>query len=633
MRTSGNFRNAIAIAAVLQFAAGAAAGQTDSVPRYVDFHIHTILKNYYRNIRTPGDVQAVPANDNSNWKVYHSRKDPRKFNNLKSPDQATYSLLGPSHASILCTSLYTLEKQSLTDQGLPVTGLIKKNWLRKFVQHSFFSPVDRLFSMRWINKLFVTGVGQNRQKTAYARTSNFEELTAQLAYIKRQAVRYRGYKPVCLAGPHADLNDTSKVWLVLSVEGAHNFYGYELADPSFVPGYSMTYEAERQLLKNLDSVKNNFRLFFVTPSHLFENKIAGGARGLDIDNSSFRKILSTLMWDPRFSIIDNKAIEGVNQFYYFNTDTTSRIDVCHCNHDPPTPEDTVPFGWDFIRRALDTNAYGKRTYIDLRHMDVLAREQVIDSICYWDTTCFKDNPVPLIISHTAASGKNRQMAAFLGQCPMFDNYLEFIPGEIRNFYFDESNKGHPCLDMTPQEIDNFLDNKGGWFHPMSNNLFDEEIQAVYRTHGILGITLEERALGWNAYNYSVNPKTIGMLGNFLDSLYTARGKPLDSCLRDSLLKGEPFVRNLFYIVETSNVKGPEAWEHIALGSDFDGIMNPIDICTNAADIPNFHRFLCEHLPDYAAYLRKPDLLYKQTPRQLMDQVFYKNGERFIKKYF
>jgi Membrane dipeptidase (Peptidase family M19) len=603
---------------------------------YVDFHIHTILKNYYRNIPTPEDASAVSFGDTSNWVRFRGdKKDTLGFNNVKSVDQATYSLLGPAHASILCTSLYTLEKQSLTSKCLPVSGIIRKNWLRKTLEYSILFPFDHILSIRFINKLWVTGISQERQHTAYrSDVSNFQELLGQLNYVRRQAQTFHSSKPIVLAGPGSDLNDTSRIWLVLTVEGGHNFYGAQLSDPGLIRGHRITETQEREILENLDAIKNAYRLFFVTPSHLFENKISGGARGLDIENGLFRNVLSRLMWDRRFSIIDNKDIEGVNHIHYVNTTKTSLRDPCDCHHDPHVLPDTVTMGWDFIRKVLDTNRYGKRTYLDLRHMDVLARMQIIDSITSWNNGIFKNNKVPLIISHAAVSGKDRRMASFLGLCPIYDNYEEFIQQDIREFYTMETGLCPGNMGLTADSaVDNFLANKGGWFHPMSNNLFDEEIQAVYQTGGIIGITMEERALGWKAYNYEENPVTRGRLGCYLDSLYSARGEKLDGKLRDSLLKTEPFIRNLFYIVEMSGCKGTEAWDHIAIGSDFDGIMNPIDICPKASDIPNFYRFLCDHLTDFAAYLGKGCFLYDQTPEQAMDKLFFKNGESFIRKYF
>ena len=192
--------------------------------------------------------------------------------------------------------------------------------------------------------------------------------------------------------------------------------------------------------------------------------------------------------------------------------------------------------------------------------------------------------------------------------------------------------------------------KAGWFHPMSNNLYDEEIAAAYETRGIIGICLEERALGGGKRLKTGRYR--GGSANYKDetmpSLYdTAADRVFNRffagyhgnmlSLKDSLAMAEPFVRNLFYIVEHSGyAKNDTSWMHVALGSDLDGYINPIDLCPTAASYPGFYQFLCRTLPFFGAYIwnKEADAYFcHQKPEVLLDNVFYKNGERFIKTYF
>lgn len=608
--------------------------------RYVDFHVHSIMKNYFRNFSHPNDISSIQPGDTLNWGLYKSTKGTNKengFNNLYSIDQATNSLLVQGKSSIICTSLYSLEKQALSSKTLPVTGLLtgnlkKGNILIPIVRYGPLFVLDHLISLRWVNKIAVTGIKKNRQKITYNKSvSNFSEFCSQLQFLKSEAVKYGKFKEIKLAQTNTDIIDTSKIWLVLTVEGAHNFYGSLLSDPHDIPGYRITNNQEMQILNNLDSIKNNYRLFFVTPAHLFENKISGGARGLDIDKSIFRKILSILMWDHRFSIVDNKAIEGINKIHLVNASSTPN---CNCNYEPIEP-DTVTVGWRFIKRLLEPNVNGKRTFIDMRHMDVKARIQIIDTIKKMNESLSEAKKIPLIVSHGAVSGKNKQMAEYLGSCPRFDDYEEFTPKKIKEYYTHWAKVCPGHIGINIFQVDSFLQ-KAGWFHPMSNNLFDEEIKEVYNSGGIIGITMEERALGKGTYNYKNIPEEEQLTGfyNKNYSMYFASKKTKKDLLLDSLLQAEPFVRNLFYIVENSGFKDSiKAWQHVAIGSDFDGMMNPIDICPTAAAIPKFYRFLVENLNFYADFLKKSELLLKREPAELLSKVFYLNGENFIKKYF
>ena len=104
-------------------------------------------------------------------------------------------------------------------------------------------------------------------------------------------------------------------------------------------------------------------------------------------------------------------------------------------------------------------------------MDAEARYQYISFV---DSLHSVGREIPIVISHAAVSGKDFQTIKYLGLCPWYDNYKEFWQTGL-------------------EHVDSFMA-KAGWFHPMSNNLFDEEIQAVYRTIGIIGISFEERTL-------------------------------------------------------------------------------------------------------------------------------------------
>ncbi len=86
------------------------------------------------------------------------------------------------------------------------------------------------------------------------------------------------------------------------------------------------------------------------------------------------------------------------------------------------------------------------------------------------------------------------------------------------------------------------------------------------------------------------------------------------------------------IIHILHIGGPRAWNHICLGSDFDGIIDPLTCC-----------------PDITHYgaLRIPllQMLFRlATPKELhvtdvsdmqqkLDGIFYQNGRGFLEKYF
>jgi hypothetical protein len=641
--------------------------------RYVDFHIHTAFKNYYRSVPHPdrmNDPQFRESIKDIQWTgkptvavtnfVGFSGVDGKTAYN-----QATFDVLDNSPPSFLCTSFYSIEKQTAQDVVVP----IKMGGFEKFMAHifSWFNNEDAKFFVKKkfkptildVNVFKVLQMNEARLRLYQNKDfTNFYELQQQIRFIDEQTKNKPAQflRPVFFVRDRIQLDsilnvrfEKGPVLLFNCIEGGHNFYGLQSSAINDVKTVKCDGDCESEIFSNIRTIKNgSHHLFFVTLAHLFWNKMAGFARGLDVNNEGLRSKLANAMWDKKFSAVDGKDAEGI-------IDSALVLDTAKVLCDPAYKRDPITnkfvylkqsnrFGYRIIDSLLSTeNIYGRPSYIDMRHMDVQARHDCIKYI----TTYYKDKNIPLLISHAAASGKDEKLAMAMGLSPIFDDYKEFI--NPRNFYRKQFVKNHAVAKCWQGKLhftngDEYvkeLIKKSGWFHPMSSNLYDEEIAQVVASDGIIGITMEERALGTNAYNYRHVSKQDQIAGYFSRN-YTVRHGHFayyngdEDDLLDSLKIGEPFVRNLFYIVENSGEYGNiKSWEHISIGSDFDGIMDPIDICPTTADIPGFYEFLVHNLEFYAEYLQKEKtkLFVGKSPEELLNMVFYQNGERFIKKYF
>ncbi|MDB5284312.1 MAG: peptidase [Bacteroidota bacterium] len=600
---------------------------TNEPIRYVDFHAHPAMKNYYRNVPRFDRMWQPQFSEyikNANW-VNMGKKRwiwcKTGFSGVTghgSYDQATYDLLNQGQASIICASIYSLEKQSTSK-----------------------AKVLHIIPMRTLNNWAVTKITMKRQKTAFNCTG-YEEYKGQIAFLEKQSTNYTGYgKAVKIADRVEQLNDTSVIWLLITAEGAHNFYGYEDQYGNQFRDFHCDGSCMDSILSNLKEAKNKHRLFFVTTSHLFWNKVSGFARGLDIDKPAARKILARQMWSKNFANVDGKDAEGIIYIRkkIFTPSKKDSVQVqCECLYDLKQKPDTLQLGYAFIDSLWSRhNDFKKPTYVDMRHMDVKARIEYMNYRAkYVNETHEK---IPLIVSHAAVNGKNLQMAKFLGSCPIFDDYDEYI--NPKKYYKKELTLNGCGKEMgfDINGLDKVMD-KVGWFHPMSNNLFDEEIDSVYKSDGIIGLSMEERALGKNTYNYRHHCHNLRKyIASHIDGFtYANKSHLREKKYLKKLELAEPFVRNMLYIVKHSGVsekefQNLEDWKHIAIGSDFDGIMNPIDICATAADIPAFFSFLADNLNLYADYLGERKLLHDKDPKILLRRVFYQNGEEFIKRYF
>jgi hypothetical protein len=79
-------------------------------------------------------------------------------------------------------------------------------------------------------------------------------------------------------------------------------------------------------------------------------------------------------------------------------------------------------------------------------------------------------------------------------------------------------------------------------------------------------------------------------------------------------------------------------QRICIGSDFDGMINPVDSCKNVTELAFFKNRL---LTDFSAWeeefadhdetgFKISDFI---TPQELLDNIFYRNGLAFLQQRF
>jgi microsomal dipeptidase-like Zn-dependent dipeptidase len=90
-----------------------------------------------------------------------------------------------------------------------------------------------------------------------------------------------------------------------------------------------------------------------------------------------------------------------------------------------------------------------------------------------------------------------------------------------------------------------------------------------------------------------------------------------------------------HIAELLNTHNLFAWNNIAIGSDFDGIIDPLNSCWTAEEIPFLADYLERHAYNYMQGRGKTVLqTYNQiSPHEIITRIFSDNALRFIKTYF
>jgi microsomal dipeptidase-like Zn-dependent dipeptidase len=618
-----------------------------SFSAFSDLHIHTSFKNYYRHIPHPDSTISDATTGNrryskTNWLPFEKditdKKDGNE-SNLGNYDQANYANLKGLNGSVLCLSITPLEKVMLATK-----------------------------SDRWINYKFVTHMPLKRQEViADERNSSFKEFLGEYYYTINQDSIYRGTK-ILLAKNNADLKriiNDGGIGLVMTMEGGHVLFGNDvLSKIENLKSGGCDTPCRNEILGNIDKLRAlDHHVFFITVAHFGWNKMFGNAKSLD--KPGMRRGLLTMaslsdgFKKSVFAKYGEGIINNVHEGAYIDTATmigNKRISV----EIPYGYEDQkTDLGYVVMNKLLDAeHDYKNPIYIDVKHMDIKARFQYYNLIDSLNTIRKAEGKklIPIIASHIGLSGKKRPVAFATALYPLNDSYEELIFGSV--FYKVQANEHddfwRAYTKMLPEEtralymehynkeihtsfnpfVDNINFNTIGWFYPWGINFCDEEIKHIYASDGIIGLNLDRRILGFTMTQYNSQYKK--QLRKKFRNVYNAeelKTKEGTAITFDEYYLSEPLLRNIFHIIEECGVEDATAWNHIAIGSDYDGFIQPIKLSPTAESIPVFHKKMIAFLKIFVEIHNKKDLLFGLSPEEAMQKFFYLNGKNFIFKYF
>ena len=151
------------------------------------------------------------------------------------------------------------------------------------------------------------------------------------------------------------------------------------------------------------------------------------------------------------------------------------------------------------------------------------------------------------------------------------------------------------------------------FNPVDINFFDEEIIRIAKSKGIFGLQLDERRIA--------SKKT---LENTKHS--SKRSKIMH--YRSELLWNQ-----IQHILEVLDNEGIFAWDCMVIGSDFDGIIDPLNAFWTSEELPFLADFLERHAYNYMkdASFNVPANNIKAD--EIIERIMTLNGNNFLKRNF
>ncbi len=160
-----------------------------------------------------------------------------------------------------------------------------------------------------------------------------------------------------------------------------------------------------------------------------------------------------------------------------------------------------------------------------------------------------------------------------------------------------------------------------WFNEWSLNLKNEDIEAVWKTKGLIGVELDQRILGFN--ELKAYKKRMGLPVRKLGAAFNS----------ELVWNSIRYIaeRCAFHINREPGCGHADPWAGICIGSDYDGLINPINQFPTLETFPLLEKHLLNHIERW--YHEAPTLLHDLTidsPQQLVERILFGNGMQFLK---
>jgi len=271
----------------------------------------------------------------------------------------------------------------------------------------------------------------------------------------------------------------------------------------------------------------------------------------------------------------------------------------------------------------------KKILTDIKHMSLYARLSLYNKFKVPDVV--PGFIQPIICTHAGTTG-----------LPIIDRvkYIEKVPvskGEV-----------YEVVYLKPKS--RFYDDV---YHNCSSiNLYDEDIENIFLSEGIIGLSFDQRILGFgddSGLTHVIVPHDVEYISHMEAGFFfgptpeSIKVWPDDTNvwasedLADLELAEYPdlhrrfLINNIMHILwvasQHSLIGVKKAAKQICIGSDFDGLINAIDCCRDAAGLQQLKEDMRNDLAD----LLNSNGFLSLNVDVLLDDIFYNNGKDFILK--
>lgn len=380
----------------------------------------------------------------------------------------------------------------------------------------------------------------------------------------------------------------------------------------------------------------------------------------EYNESDTNTIHAILIMEGSQNLFDNQdAADFKEQFFRNLNDFTSRfrlfaMNLCHFQQQPIAnqafamqfldKEHFIPIGRGITDwgRTVVLDLYNRGILVDTKHMGLHTRRDL------YRIRAGEGITLPLICSHAGLTG--------ISWDERF-NYLHHEPPQ-------EEAKGWRLEFLKKWGM---VGNTA--FNLSTLNLYDEDIVQVLASGGMIGISLDQRIIGFPdeeliqmGANADKPPFDVDYISKQEADVFFGMGRnpatiPPRELDNDEVMFAEDGIRHieglfmdmddlhaLYFLnqvlhilkVAKNNQGGLTldlAMKSICIGSDLDGLVNAIDCCKTAVDFGRFKNQLLD-IMSKKSFWKETDFAFGEINSQvLLDGIFHKNAVAFLNKHF
>jgi microsomal dipeptidase-like Zn-dependent dipeptidase len=397
------------------------------------------------------------------------------------------------------------------------------------------------------------------------KTDDWVTLTDATAF----GVSDRKVKPIFTSNDY-DENDSKTIHVVFSVEGCHT-----------LSSKLREFDADT-IIQNLDDLRSKVKLLSINLTHLEQSTVCNHAFGIQFVNDDAFK--------PTLKGIGEIGIQVLK----------------HC--------------------------YTNKIMIDVKHMSLEARLELYK---LRETEDFDNINQPIVCTHAGFTSIS----------------VKDIPDYILDY---EWNRGDAFVTIYQGKA-----LKYGYkyarpaFNTSSINLYDDDIIAILQSGGMIGLSLDKRILGFQMVeknpekDFPVEKEFISLAEESL-FLPSGPGATIGIAFNEGLcitwdgireagpvnLGGyhlEHFMSHLLHLITVAKNYGYDinkALQQVCIGSDFDGLINPIDCCDTMDEI----YYLQQHFEDeFVSFAKESNVSLPAgfDVKNFSADLFFNNGKNFV----